>query len=89
MNRRAFVIAGTVALATSRATGALESQAAKVFRLGVLTPGARPSPSLPVLSNILPGSLRELKYVEGQNLCSSSDSPGVISPGCLRWRESS
>jgi putative tryptophan/tyrosine transport system substrate-binding protein len=68
MNRRAFVIAGTVALATSRATGALESQAAKVYRLGVLTPGARPSPSLPVLSNILPGSLRELKYVEGQNL---------------------
>jgi len=68
MNRRAFVIAGTVALATSRATGALESQAAKVYRLGVLTPGARPSPSVPVLSNILPGSLRELKYVEGQNL---------------------
>jgi hypothetical protein len=33
--------------------------------------------------------LRELKYVEGQNLVLEQRFAGVISPGCLRWRESS
>jgi len=47
---------------------AQEHKAGKVYRLGVLTPGARPAPSLPVITNLLPAILRELGYVEGQNL---------------------
>jgi len=45
-----------------------EHRAGKVYRLGVLTPGARPAPSLSVMANLLPVILREFGYVEGQNL---------------------
>ena len=43
---------------------AQEHKAGKVYRLGVLTPGARPAPSLPVITNLLPAILRELGYVD-------------------------
>ena len=39
-----------------------------MYRLGVLTPGVRPAPSVLVTSNVLPAILREMGYVEGQNL---------------------
>jgi putative ABC transport system substrate-binding protein len=42
--------------------------AGKVYRLGVLTPGVRPAPSVQVTSNVLPAILREMGYIEGQNL---------------------
>ena len=43
-------------------------QTGKVYRLGLLIPGGRVDPSLPVSANVLPLVLRELGYVEGQNL---------------------
>src|SRR5882724_8686459 len=57
-----------VLLAAPLDVEAQEHKAGKVYRLGVLTPGGRPAPSLPVITNLLPAILRELGYVEGQNL---------------------
>ena len=45
-----------------------EHRAGKVYRLGVLTPGVRPAPSLSTTANLLPVLLREFGYAEGQNL---------------------
>src|SRR5262245_34432122 len=46
-----------------------ESQpAGKVYRLGILSPGGRPDPSVPTLPNLIPKTLGELGYVEGRNL---------------------
>jgi len=42
--------------------------AGKTYRLGILSPGAAPDPSVPTLANTLPAALRELGYVEGRNL---------------------
>jgi len=42
--------------------------AGKMYRLGILSPGAAPDPSVPTLANTLPAALRELGYVEGRNL---------------------
>jgi ABC-type uncharacterized transport system substrate-binding protein len=65
MDRRHFLLtslAGTVA----GPIAAWAQPAGKVYRLGVLTPGARTA--TPVMSNLLPLRLRELGYVAGQNL---------------------
>src|SRR5580765_6172428 len=43
-------------------------QAGKVYRLGLLLPGVRVAPPSPVTANVLPLVLRELGYIEGQNL---------------------
>jgi len=40
----------------------------KVYRLGFLSPAASPAPSIQAASNLVPKLLRELGYVEGQNL---------------------
>jgi putative tryptophan/tyrosine transport system substrate-binding protein len=65
MDRRRFLLMSlTATVAGPRAAGA--QPAGKVYRLGVLTPGARTA--TPVMSNLLPQKLRELGYVEGQNL---------------------
>ena len=67
--RRTFVVPLVlVLLAAPLDVEAQEHKAGKVYRLGVLTPGARPAPSLPVITNLLPAILRKLGYVEGQNL---------------------
>jgi putative tryptophan/tyrosine transport system substrate-binding protein len=42
--------------------------AGKVYHLGMLSPGARPAPSNVMTSNVLPTMLREMGYIEGQNL---------------------
>ena len=50
---------------------AVEAQraAGKVYRLGILSPGAVPGdPSVPTMPNLLPTVLREHGYVEGRNL---------------------
>ncbi len=68
MDRRAFL--GTLAgalLAAPLAT-AQEIKAGKVYRLGMLTPGMSPASSPSVAATVLPVILRELGYVEGQNL---------------------
>ena len=40
----------------------------KVYRLGFLSPAVSPPPSIQAASNLVPKLLRELGYVEGQNL---------------------
>src|SRR5438552_17963388 len=61
----AVALALSLALAPLGVTGQL---AGKVYRLGVLTPGVRPAPSVQVTSNVLPAILREMGYIEGRNL---------------------
>lgn len=55
-----------VLLATALASEA--AQAEKVYRLGVLMPGARAALSVATTASVLPSILRELGYVEGRNL---------------------
>ena len=45
-----------------------QQTAGKVYRLGILSPGGVPAPSVPTISNFLPAVLREHGYVEGRNL---------------------
>jgi hypothetical protein len=40
----------------------------KVYRLGFLSPAASPARSIQAASNLVPKLLRDLSYVEGQNL---------------------
>ena len=69
MDRRRFLLTSLAgALAAPPAVRAQETRAGKVYRLGVLTPGMRPASSVPTAASILPLILRELGYVEGQNL---------------------
>jgi putative tryptophan/tyrosine transport system substrate-binding protein len=66
MDRRAFV-AGTFALLA--APLAAEGQASgKRYRLGILSPGALPDPLVATSPNLVPIALRELGYIDGQNL---------------------
>jgi putative ABC transport system substrate-binding protein len=67
MKRRAFVsvMAGGLFAAPLIA----EAQpAGKVYRLGILTPGLCSATSTPTTASVLPLILREMGYVEGQNL---------------------
>ncbi len=43
-------------------------QAGKIYRLGILTPGRCSATSAPTTASVLPLILREMGYVEGQNL---------------------
>jgi putative ABC transport system substrate-binding protein len=66
MDRRAF-IAGSLALLAAP-LGVKAQTAGKVYRVGIVVPGA-PAPSDRVtISFLVPAVLRELGYVEGQNL---------------------
>jgi putative ABC transport system substrate-binding protein len=42
--------------------------AGRVYRLGILSPSRAPDPGIPTSANLVPARLRELGYVEGQNL---------------------
>ena len=53
-------------LAAPLAAGA--QQAGKVWRVGILSPGAVPDSSVVTTPNLVPRNLRELGYVEGGNL---------------------
>jgi putative tryptophan/tyrosine transport system substrate-binding protein len=67
MNRRAFLCGLTGTLAARLAAEA--QQVARIYRIGVLTPGTRIAGSSPsVTSDFLPLILNELGYVNGQNL---------------------
>lgn len=67
MKRRAFI--GAVPFALCAVPGAARAQpAGRVYRLGILHPGTLPPPSDPILVNGFTAPLRELGYVEGQNL---------------------
>jgi len=66
MNRRTFIMAAAGLLVAPLAAEA--QQAGKVYRIGILSPAGRPRPSAPGTANRVPMALRELGYVEGQNL---------------------
>jgi putative ABC transport system substrate-binding protein len=67
IGRRAFI--GTVTGGLLAAPFAAEAQQpGKVYRLGILSPGGVPDPSVPTIPNLVPMVLREIGYVEGRNL---------------------
>ena len=67
MDRRTFLgtLTGGLLVSPFRTEA---QQAEKVYRVGVLTPGARPAASASTMASILPLALRDLGYVEGKNL---------------------
>src|SRR5262245_64883635 len=68
MDRRAFVLVCAMgALSVPLAAGA-QQVAGKVYRLGILSAGGVPDPSIPTMANVLPSALRDFGYVEGRNL---------------------
>ena len=66
IDRRVFVASAAAVLWPRLSARA--QPAGKVYRLGVLSPGVRPTPTAPVVSNLLPSSLREMGWVLDQNL---------------------
>jgi len=67
MDRRRFLLTSLVgALAMPQVAEA--QQPGKVWRVGILSPGGVPDPSVATTPNLLPRNLRELGYVEGGNL---------------------
>jgi ABC-type uncharacterized transport system substrate-binding protein len=71
MRRIAGAIFATEALVLGLFTASLAAeaqQAGKVYRLGILSPGASSDPSVPTIPNLLPAVLREHGYVERRNL---------------------
>ena len=66
MNRRTFL--GTLTGGLLAAPLGAEAQAGKVYRLGILAPGGRPLAGMATGHLHLIEVLRELGYVEGQNL---------------------
>jgi putative ABC transport system substrate-binding protein len=67
MNRRIFLYGLTLGALTAP-VAAEAQQAAKVYRLGILSPAAVPDASVATTPNLVPMALRELGYVEGRNL---------------------
>ena len=67
MDRRRFLLGSLVgALGAPLAAGAQPT--GKVWRVGILSPGRVPDPSVATTPNLVPRNLRELGYVEGANL---------------------
>jgi len=67
MDRRAFI--GSLAGGLLAAPLAAAAQpAGKVYRVGILSPGGVPDPSIATTPNLVPRNLRELGYVDGGNL---------------------
>ena len=67
MSRRAFI--GVIAGSLLAAPLAAEAQpAGKVYRIGILSPGGVPDPSVATTPNFVPRHLHELGYVSGRNL---------------------
>jgi putative tryptophan/tyrosine transport system substrate-binding protein len=67
MDRRVFI--GTLAggfLAAPLVVAA--QQVERVYRVGILSPGGVPDPSVATAPNLVPMALRELGYVDGRNL---------------------
>ena len=67
IDRRRFLLASLVAVA-ARSRVALAQPAARVYRLGIMIPGAAAPTDRVSMPFLVPAALRELGYVEGQNL---------------------
>jgi len=68
MERRTFVFVCSLGVLSAPLAAPAQQTAGKVYRLGVLSPGGTPDPSIPTVPNLLPTALREFGYVEGRNL---------------------
>ncbi|HEV8226696.1 MAG TPA: ABC transporter substrate binding protein, partial [Methylomirabilota bacterium] len=68
MDRRDFISGATLALLAAPLAAEAQQAAGKVYRLGILSPGGAPDPSIPTIPNLLPAALRAFGYVEGRNL---------------------
>jgi putative ABC transport system substrate-binding protein len=66
--RAVLMLAVTLGLLLAPWAADAQQPAGKVYRLGILSPGAVPDPSVPTMPNLLPPALREFGYVEGRNL---------------------
>jgi putative ABC transport system substrate-binding protein len=66
VRRRAFLCGSVATLAAP--LGAEAQQAGKVYRVGILSPGGVPDPSVATAPNLVPRHLHELGYVDGGNL---------------------
>ena len=64
----AAVSVAVAVLLLAAPVGGRAQQPARVYRLGILSPGAHPAPSLATSPNLVPMALRELGYIDGQNL---------------------
>src|SRR5262249_58920102 len=68
IERRTFVFVCSLGLLSAPLAVQAQQPAAKVYRLGILSAGGVPDPSIPTMVNVLPAALRDLGYVEGRNL---------------------
>jgi putative ABC transport system substrate-binding protein len=66
--RVVLIFAFALTLFLSPWVAAAQPAAGKVYRLGILSPGGAPDPSVPTMVNLVPKALGELGYVEGKNL---------------------
>src|SRR5580765_3008166 len=57
-----------LALVAAPLAGEAQQAAGKVYRVGILSPGGVPDPSIPTIPNLVPTALRAFGYVEGRNL---------------------
>src|SRR5262245_6461867 len=66
MDRRRFLLTSLAGALVP--LGAEAQQAGKVYRIGMLSPGGVPDPSVATTTHLVPRHLHELGYVEGRNL---------------------
>src|SRR6516164_4240683 len=62
------ILAVALGLLLSPMVAESQQAAGKMYRLGILSPGGAPNPSVPTMVNLVPKALAELGYVEGKNL---------------------
>ena len=68
MTKAVLMLAVTLGLFLSPWAAEAQQAAGKVYRLGILSPGGAPDPSVPTMSNLVPTALGQFGYVEGRNL---------------------
>src|SRR5215468_3280057 len=67
-DRRAFILVCVIGAFSVPLGARAQPASGKVYRLGILSAGGVPDPSIPTMANVLPNTLREFGYVEGRNL---------------------
>src|SRR5215510_475410 len=68
MDRRTFVLVCAGGALSAPLAAQAQQAAGKVYRLGILSAGGVPDPSIPTMVNVLFTALGDLSYVEGRNL---------------------
>ena len=68
MDRRTFVLVCAGGALSAPLAAHAQQAAGKVYRLGILSAGGVPDPSIPTMVNVLFTALGDLSYVEGRNL---------------------